>query len=99
MLQMSSTTDQELQSGPPFDPDALRLKYREERDKRVRVDGNEQYQDVVGDFAHYLNDPYVEPLVREPLYDDVEVVIIGGGFGGLLTGARLRHQPITLYTS
>lgn len=94
MPQMSSTTDQELQSGLPFDPDALRLKYREERDKRVRVDGNEQYQDVVGDFAHYLNDPYVEPLVREPLYDDVEVVIIGGGFGGLLTGARLREAGI-----
>ncbi len=94
MPQMSSTTDQELQRDPPFDPDALRLKYREERDKRVRVDGNEQYQDVVGDFAHYLNDPYVEPLVREPLYDDVEVVIIGGGFGGLLTGARLREAGI-----
>ncbi|GDX27955.1 monooxygenase [Actinomycetes bacterium] len=91
---MSSTTDQQLQSDPPFDPDALRLKYRQERDKRVRVDGNEQYQDVVGDFAHYLNDPYVEPLVREPLYDDVEVVIIGGGFGGLLTGARLREAGI-----
>ena len=91
---MSSTTDQELQNDLPFDPDALRLKYREERDKRVRVDGNEQYLDVVGDFAHYLNDPYVEPLVREPLYDDVEVVIIGGGFGGLLTGARLREAGI-----
>ena len=94
MPQMSSTTDQELESDIPFDPDALRLKYRQERDKRVRVDGNEQYQDVVGDFAHYLNDPYVEPLVREPLYDDVEVVIIGGGFGGLLTGARLREAGI-----
>jgi len=91
---MSSTTDQKLQNDLPFDPDALRRKYREERDKRVRVDGNEQYQDVVGDFAHYLNDPYVEPLVREPLYDDVEVVIIGGGFGGLLTGARLREAGI-----
>ena len=94
MPRMSSTTDQKLQNDLPFDPDALRLKYREERDKRVRVDGNEQYQDVVGDFAHYLNDPYVEPLVREPLYDDVEVVIIGGGFGGLLTGARLREAGI-----
>jgi len=94
MPRMSSTTDQKLQNDLPFDPDALRRKYSEERDKRVRVDGNEQYQDVVGDFAHYLNDPYVEPLVREPLYDDVEVVIIGGGFGGLLTGARLREAGI-----
>ena len=26
-----------------FDPDALREKYRLERDKRLREDGNEQY--------------------------------------------------------
>jgi hypothetical protein len=26
-----------------FDPDALREKYREERDRRVRPDANEQY--------------------------------------------------------
>ena len=26
-----------------FDPDALRNRYREERDKRLRADGNEQY--------------------------------------------------------
>ena len=44
-----------------FDPDALREKYREERDKRLRADGNEQYVEVDGEFAHYLDDPYVEP--------------------------------------
>ena len=38
----------------PFDPDALREKYRAERDKRVRPDGNEQYVEVTGQFAHYL---------------------------------------------
>ena len=30
-----------------FDPDALREKYREERDKRLRKDGNAQYLEVV----------------------------------------------------
>jgi cyclohexanone monooxygenase len=78
----------------PFDPDALRAKYRAERDKRIREDGNEQYVEMTGDFAHYLDDPYVEPLVREPLADLVEVVVIGGGFGGLLAGARLREAGI-----
>ena len=29
-----------------FDPDALREKYRQERDKRLRADGNDQYIDV-----------------------------------------------------
>ena len=78
-----------------FDPDALREKYRIERDKRLRSDGNEQYQEVVGKFSHFLDDPYVEPgFTRAPLTDEVEVVIIGGGFGGLLAGARLREAGL-----
>ncbi len=79
-----------------FDPDALRAKYRAERDKRLRTDGNEQYIEVSGAFAHYVEDPYVEPgFVREALHDDVEVVVIGGGFGGLLAGARLKQSGVT----
>src|SRR5207248_1539698 len=78
-----------------FDPDALREKYREERDKRLRVDGNEQYIEVKGVFAHYVEDPYVAPgFTREPLTDDVEIVVIGGGFGGLLASARLREAGV-----
>jgi cyclohexanone monooxygenase len=74
-----------------FDPDALREKYREERDKRLRADGNDQYVEIAGAYERYLDDPYVEPVDRAPLTDEVEVLIIGGGFGGLLAGARLRE--------
>src|SRR3954470_803510 len=75
-----------------FDPDVLREKYREERDKRIRPDGNEQYVEVTAEFSNYVDDPYVERgFTREPLFDDVDVAIIGGGFGGLLMGARLRE--------
>ena len=78
-----------------FDPQALRDRYRAERDKRLRGDANEQYREIKGDFAHYLDDPYVEPgFTREPLTDEVEVVVIGGGFGGLLAGARLREAGV-----
>ena len=78
-----------------FDPQALRERYRAERDKRLRDDANEQYREIKGDFAHYLDDPYVEPgFTREPLTDEVEVVVIGGGFGGLLAGARLREAGV-----
>ena len=78
-----------------FDPDALREKYRVERDKRIREDGNDQYQEMTGEFSHYVEDPYIdEPIEREPLTDLVEVAIIGGGFGGLITGARLRESGV-----
>jgi len=78
-----------------FDPKVLRARYREERDKRLRTDANEQYVEMKGKFAHYLDDPYIDaPINRAPLSDDKEVVVIGGGFGGLLAGARLRDAGI-----
>src|SRR5258706_426818 len=84
-----STTPETAEPG--FDPEALREKYRQERDKRLRADANDQYVEVKGDFAHYVDDPYVKPgFARAPLFDEAEVVVIGGGFGGLLAGARLR---------
>ncbi len=79
-----------------FDPDGLRDKYRAERDKRLRADGNDQYVEIAGALSDYATDPYVEaPVAREPLFDDVDVVVIGGGFGGLLAGAHLREAGIT----
>jgi len=78
-----------------FDPAALREKYRAERDKRLRPDGNDQYREVKGALAHFVDDPYVAPgFTREPLADEVGVVVIGGGFGGLLAGARLREAGV-----
>ena len=78
-----------------FDPEFLRNKYLEERDKRLRSDGNDQYQEVKGDFSYFVEDPYIESEIkRDPLEDEVEVVIIGGGFGGMLAGARLRESGI-----
>jgi cyclohexanone monooxygenase len=85
-----ATTESDLD----FDPDELRRRYREERDKRLRDDGNQQYVEMAGEFARYLEDPYVAPIEREPLTDLVDVVVIGGGFGGLLAGARLREAGV-----
>ncbi len=77
-----------------IDAQALRAKYREERDKRLREDGNQQYIEPTGRFAHFLDDPYVKRVERAPLFDEVTVALIGGGFSGLVTGARLKQAGI-----
>ncbi len=74
-----------------FDPAELKMRYLTERDRRIRPDGNEQYTEVVAEFSRYDDDPYTERVERDPVDDEVQVVIIGGGFGGLLMGGRLRE--------
>ncbi len=76
------------------DLDAIHARYLEERDKRIRPDGNEQYIEPTGRYAHFLDDPHTERVEREPLFDEVTVAFIGGGFAGLLTGAKLRQAGI-----
>ena len=76
------------------DRTALRSKYRAERDKRLRTDGNDQYLEPSGRYANLLDDTYTPVVPREPLHVDVQVLIIGAGFGGLVTGARLKQAGI-----
>ena len=77
-----------------IDKGALRTKYREERDKRLRSEGNDQYLQLKGQLAHYLDDPYTPVVEREPITDHVTVAFIGGGFAGLVTGARLVEAGV-----
>ncbi len=79
-----------------FDPAELRQKYAEERTRRLRADGNNQYQEIIGQHAHYNTDPYVEPGFTRPAWqEELDALIIGGGFGGLLAAARLQKAGIT----
>ncbi|MDP1804843.1 MAG: NAD(P)/FAD-dependent oxidoreductase, partial [Acidimicrobiales bacterium] len=77
-----------------IDKDALKRKYAEEREKRLRPDGNDQYLRLSGQLAHYLADPYTPRVERAPLTDHVTVAVSGGGFAGLVTGARLKEAGI-----
>jgi len=75
-----------------FDPAALRAKYLEERNKRLRKEGNAQYREVTGDLRRFVDDPYIEaPIVREPIAEEIDVAIVGGGFGGMLAAVRLEQ--------
>lgn len=78
-----------------FNPDELRKKYRQERDKRLKVEGNDQYIEVCEEFARYVEDPYVTPgFTRAAIADVTDVIVIGGGYGGLIISARLREAGV-----
>jgi cyclohexanone monooxygenase len=72
---------------------ALKAKYRRERDKRWRPDGPQQYVEVKGDFARFqVRDTFAKDApARAPVVEEIDVAIIGAGFGGLLAGAHLRR--------
>lgn len=72
----------------------LKERYRAERDKRLRPDGNEQYLEPSGRFADLLDDPWTTSTPRDPLIDEVTVLVIGAGFAGLVTAARLKQAGI-----
>ena len=60
----------------------------------LRADGNDQYVALKGQLSHYLEDPYMPRTEREPKTDHVTVAFIGGGFAGLVTGARITEAGI-----
>jgi cation diffusion facilitator CzcD-associated flavoprotein CzcO len=74
--------------------EAARAKYRAERDRRARPDAATQYRRAAGEFGYYAKDPYTERTEREPKTDRVEALVIGAGFGGLLTASRLREAGV-----
>lgn len=77
-----------------YDAEWVRAKYALERDKRMRPDAVDQFIEVTADFSHYADDPWSERVEREPVYDHVQVAIIGAGLGSLIAAARLHEAGI-----
>jgi cation diffusion facilitator CzcD-associated flavoprotein CzcO len=70
-------------------------RYAQERDKRVRPDGQAQYRELKGEYAEFDQDPYVEPgFTREPIVEQTQAVVVGGGFAGMLTAINLKARGI-----
>jgi cyclohexanone monooxygenase len=78
-----------------IDIEALRVRYHREREKRLRPEGSKQYIELVDDFAEYYEtDPHSPPLVRDLISADIDVAVLGGGFGGLLCAAYLKKAGV-----
>jgi cyclohexanone monooxygenase len=90
---MTHTTPPSSQ-GLSHDPAWIEEKYRQERDKRLRPDGATQY--VAIEIGSELEaDPFVDSAPeRDPVTEEVDVVILGGGYSGLLSAVRLRQAGV-----
>ena len=81
-----------------FDPNELTRRYATEREKRIRADAEAQFVQLSHDspFANkYLEeDTYCERVERKPIQDEREVIVIGGGWVGMLTAARLIQAGV-----
>ncbi len=78
-----------------YDPETVRAKYRAEREKRM-VPGRTAIRDLRTDqhVARYRDDPFTPVSQRDPVADEVDVVIVGGGIAGVLAGAQLRKVGV-----
>lgn len=73
-----------------FDLCALRRKYRDERDRRLREDGENQFIHTTGEYGRFREvDPYAQRIPRDRLTFETEILVLGGGFAGLTVAGRL----------
>src|SRR5262245_5688300 len=80
---------------PQVDLQALRAKYRTEADKRRRKDRYAQFQETKDDFIGFFEtDPHSPPIVRDPISAEMDVVVLGGGFAGLINAARMKQAGV-----
>ncbi|MDA3656524.1 flavin-containing monooxygenase [Mycobacterium xenopi] len=87
--------EQPTRTPDDIDIDALREKYRQEREKRLRPEGSKQYLELTGELAKFYEiDPYSPPVVRDPISEDIYVAVLGGGIAGLLAGAYLKKAGV-----
>jgi len=76
--------------------DAARERYRIEREKRRRDDGLAQYREVAGDYEAFDHDPWADhDVTRDAIAEDVDVVILGAGYGGMFNAIGLLQRGIT----
>ena len=76
--------------------DAAKRRYEAERAKRLRGEGLAQYESLKD---HNLDrDPWADPgFTRDPVEEDADVVVLGGGFAGMLAGINLTKRGITSF--
>ncbi|MEH6543579.1 MAG: NAD(P)/FAD-dependent oxidoreductase [Porticoccaceae bacterium] len=78
----------EAKAGAVFNADE-QAKYREFKESRTGV---ADYMEMEGEFSKYLEDVHsADPVPREALTDECEILVVGAGFAGLMLWYKLRE--------
>jgi cation diffusion facilitator CzcD-associated flavoprotein CzcO len=82
-----------------IDIPAMREKYRHERDKRIKREGQEQYVRPTGGevVEDYVTDPHTPVTPREPIAEELDVVILGAGWSGIMAAYHLQQAGVTSF--
>jgi cyclohexanone monooxygenase len=94
----SVTQDESLKTLPPQPPGAVfnaeeQAKYRAFKEARQ---GAADYMAMEGEFSTYLEDVYsADPVPRDALTDECEILVVGAGFAGLLLWHKLSQAGFT----
>jgi cyclohexanone monooxygenase len=73
-------------TGADLDLNEIRAKYRREREKRLRSEGTDQFNFAEGKYSGFDDDPWAgPPQPRDPRREEIDLLIIGAGLGGLIT--------------
>ena len=94
----SVTQDESLKTLPPQPPGAVfnaeeQAKYRTFKEARR---GAADYMAMEGEFSTYLEDVYsADPVPRDALTDECEIMVVGAGFAGLLLWHKLSQAGFT----
>ena len=90
----SVTEDESLKTLPSQPPGAVfspeeQAKYRDNKEARR---GAADYMAMEGEFSKYLEDAYsADPVPRDALTDECEIMVVGAGFAGLLLWHKLSQ--------
>ena len=94
-----STTCQTTNIPRPDEIDipAIKQKYKQEREKRLRPEKGEQYAPPSDHFTHdtYEHDPFEPVVPRDALDEDIDVAILGAGWTGILAAYHLTQAGVT----
>ena len=80
-----------------IDKEGILKRYGQERAKRIRDDGLAQFKPASGVNSHFKDDSIAPVTPRDPINSETTVLIVGGGFAGLVTAIELKRRGVTQF--